>query len=116
MAASDQIIRTGDSFSATYTFYQPYQNQTVIVKNGDGDILNDPVDLTGYDVKFVVGSARFDTALTPLLGKVQIALTPAQTSKLKRETTVSFLLLTVSGSQISRSQRVCRVLKRGEII
>ncbi len=110
-------IRIGDTFTRTYTFFNPLVSNS---KTADPD---SPVDLTGQTIVFVIKNGSTITryaagkvVVTLLSGKVVVKLSVTDTADLKSGfDTVSYLEFTTGAEIKTTLQRKETVKKQSDV-
>ena len=115
-------IRVGDTFKRTYTFYNPLE------EDPNQPDLNNPIDLTGSTLDFVIqhkdGEFKYGDdsgylTITPLLGQVAIEIPEEETDRyapyVGQNVTTHLEHEDTLGRTKSKAQRVEPVYKQGQL-
>lgn len=105
-------IVIGDTLERTYTFYQPLATDPT---KPDTD---NPVDLTGQTISFVIKrgtrESTFtppdDLTVTPAAGRVELHLSAAKTALLKAGWSESFLVFSMGDRTVTKVRRPERLI------
>ncbi len=115
-----EIIRIGDTYKTTYTFYNPLADVSPPAPD-----LNSPIDLTGITISWHLKNrstvhsfaAGAGVTVTPEEGLVEIEVPKASTAEWKiDEDAVTFLKFVYpDGDEDTKAQKRVRILKRESI-